>query len=353
MRANFALKFLDRYLGIPLIFLIGKFIRKRPFPHLSENPKIGLLQTAAIGDTILASGAIADIKNHWPKSTVTFFTGESNYQAAKLIPDVDVVLLPVASPAKALTILKSDSFDLWIDFGAWPRINALYSFLSDSKYRIGFQTPNQYRHYVYDQAVLHQPIHELENIRNLIKLTGVACSNSPKLVPMAFEQKNQIALHLYAGGSQAAHKEWPEEKWIQLINRLGEQGFSIVLTGAKADAVRCELVKSKCQPSTQIEIAAGKLSLKESAELLLSSKAVITIDTGIMHLAAALGCLTIALHGPTSYKRWGGIGPRIIPLRESKTAPWIHLGFENPPAQASCMDLIPVELVLKTLEDNL
>src|SRR5271166_4478262 len=96
-RGNSRLRLVDRYLGIPMVFAAGLLRRKRQLPH---NPRqIGLLNTAAIGDTVLMSAVVADIRHHYVDSIITLLVGPSNYQAAQMIDGVDeVVRLKVFNP---------------------------------------------------------------------------------------------------------------------------------------------------------------------------------------------------------------------------------------------------------------
>lgn len=351
MRANRWLHFVDRYFGIALIFLLGLFKpKKRCCPSQPYN--IALLNTAAIGDTILISGVIADLKEHFPESTLTFFVGPSNEQAALLIEGIQVVKIEVVKVLQTIQTIRKHSFDVWIDFGQWPRINALYSFFAKAAYKIGFRTLGQYRHYIYDAAVSHQPIHEIENFRNLLRPLGINAYHLPKIGWRATDKpvEKQIVMHLYAGGSQAQLKQWPESSWVCLIQQFLAKGYQIYLTGGSADQKRCEQIKADCASHPAIHVVAGALSLKETAQLLMSSEHVISVDTGIMHLAACLGCSTIALHGPTSPARWGGLGEKVIVIQSPTKRPaCLHLGFEKKCKRCSCMAEIRPEEVWKQI----
>lgn len=355
MRANKVLRYLDRYLGIPLVYLLGLCKRRKGSFPLQERPKIALLHTAAIGDTILLSGVIADLHAHFPGCEIYFFVGRSNYEAAQLIPNIQVVHIPVLSVFASVSFIRSHFFDVWIDFGSWARINAVYSYFSRAKWKLGFQTPGQYRHFVYDQTATHQAIHEIENFRNLVRLINVRASSVPKLVCLeVVKDPTRIVVHPYAGGSQAALKAWPEANWAALINTLVARGYQVALTGAKIDREKCEQIKIQSGNSRSVEVVAGNLSLRETARFLKGSAAVISIDTGIMHLAAALDCFTVALHGPTSSLRWGGIGSDIISISQKTKVPCIHLGFENACSSGcDCMRSIQVEQVLEVLDKRL
>ena len=97
-RGSSRARLLDRYLGIPLVFLAGQFGRKRAIP--AGVRQIGLLNTAALGDTILMSGPLADLRAAYPHARIVFFTGPSNYEAARLLDGPDeVVELPATVSA--------------------------------------------------------------------------------------------------------------------------------------------------------------------------------------------------------------------------------------------------------------
>jgi heptosyltransferase I len=83
---------------------------------------------------------------------------------------------------------------------------------------------------------------------------------------------------------------------------------------------------------------------------------VVSVDTGIMHLAAALDMPVIGLHGPTSSKRWGPIGRNAVAIDSSDPrAGYLYLGFERSVDPPPCMEAISYEKVLdeclKRLED--
>src|SRR5271170_7009622 len=90
-------RLLDRYLGIPLVFLAGLCRRKRSIPL--HPRKIGLLNTAAVGDTVLMSGPLADLREAYPSTELVLLTGPNNYEAGCLLKSVDrVIKLDVWNP---------------------------------------------------------------------------------------------------------------------------------------------------------------------------------------------------------------------------------------------------------------
>src|SRR6267378_7214310 len=94
LRGSPLLHLLDRYLGIPTIALLGRLRRKRPLPAKIET--IGLLRTVAIGDTVLMSGIIADLRRAFPGASLVFLAGPSNFEIASMIDGLDrVVKVPI------------------------------------------------------------------------------------------------------------------------------------------------------------------------------------------------------------------------------------------------------------------
>jgi len=56
--------------------------------------------------------------------------------------NLDVIKLPIKHPFKAIKIIRSKQFDVFLDFGAWARLNTIFAFFSNSKYIIGFKISN-------------------------------------------------------------------------------------------------------------------------------------------------------------------------------------------------------------------
>ncbi|SNR60746.1 glycosyltransferase family 9 protein [Desulfurobacterium atlanticum] len=351
-RGSKLLKFLDRYFGIPVIFTLGFFNRKRKRPQLIE--KIALLKTAAIGDTVLLSAIIRGINESMPQAKITLFTGSSNYEIAKIIAEaffnVNVIKLPIKNPFNAISIIKQYEFDAWLDFGPWPRLNALFSYFANAKFKVGFKTKNQYRHYIYDTAVEHSDkIHELFNYKNILKQINIEDSNFPqiKVDTNVKKDKKLIVIHMFPGGSRSYLKEWPETYWIQLIDYLTSKGYLITLTGAKVDRNRALHIYNLCKRKDFVNVVAGELSLKDVILLLRKSFLVISVNTGIMHLASALNCNLVALHGPTSSKRWGPLNENSVAIQSPlKCSPCLNLGFEYGCNKNKCMESISVDTVL-------
>jgi len=342
--------FLDRYAGIPAVAILGHARRKRALP--SKIQTFGLLRTAAIGDTVLTSAAIADLRAAFPGASMIFFAGPTNFEMASMLDGVDqVVELPLVNLAAAWRRVRSIAVDVLVDFGQWPRFDALLALASRASFTIGFRTRGQHRHYGYDATVEHSShVHEIENYRRLVRALGVKTGNPPRLrTPSSGPAlaANYAVFHLWPGGRRKKLKQWPEEKWLALVEEFACREMEVVLTGAPADRDGNDAMMERVRPYARrfVRNAAG-LSLRGTAAMLAHSCLVVSVDTGVMHMAAALGVPLVALHGPTSSRRWGPISERAIavdsPLDGSG---YLNLGWEHSPRSLTCMECIPYEAV--------
>jgi ADP-heptose:LPS heptosyltransferase len=343
-RANAGLKMMDRVVGIPLVYLlgIGKIFKRRPRTVPSSVNRVGILQTAAIGDTVLSSALVQDIKQAYPGCDITFFTGGSNSDAALLIPGIDRVLqLPVKRPLKAIRIIRhAGPFDLWIDCGPWPRLNAVLSACADAAVAVGFKTPGQHRHVAYDLVAKHlSSRHELENYRALLRAAGIRGQSMPVLAVSAAPGKERaIVVHMFPGGSRSYLKVWPADHWRDLIRRFLDDGFDILLTGSAANRGEAEAFRDTLQQKERVRVLAGSATLAETVRYLASAMLVVSVDTGIMHIASAMGCNLVSLHGPTSPRRWGPLNANALTVSlERPCSPCLSLGFESSCQDPQCM----------------
>jgi ADP-heptose:LPS heptosyltransferase len=314
---------------------------------------IGVLNTAAIGDTILMGAALADLRAAYPRANLIAFSGRGNAEAVELLGGLDAtVTLPLENLGASFRQLRQYHLDLLFDFGPWPRINAVLSALAHADFTIGFRTTRQHRHYAYDVAVEHRnDVHEVENYRSLVRAIGLDAWHLPSLnclpAPSLQQRERSFVFHLWPGGTHAELKEWPLERWARLARELVVESDRIVLTGAPGQFVANEKLLATIDPPfrSRFHNAAG-LRLDATASLLAQASLVVCVNTGIMHLAAALGVPLVALHGPTSVRRWGPIGPRTVALESPcQGCGYLDLGFEYHHKPRYCMSAISYRMV--------
>jgi lipopolysaccharide heptosyltransferase III len=353
-RGNYYTRFLDRYLGIPVVFALGVLHRRRGIPL--EPKHIGLLNSAAVGDTILMSGPVADVRTQHRGARITVLSGPSNYDIACMLNHVDeVIALPVFDPLASLRVMRAQRFDVLLDFGPWCRLNAVLATLSGAGFVVGFRTPGEARHFGYDLAVGHSnSVHELENHRRIVRALGIHAYHAPSLRHVKVNvgtnrrtQEGYVVCHLWPGGSAARQKEWPTARWIALAEYLCSNGYGVVLTGSANQHALNEAVIERIRPrlrSLARNIAGAPLI--ETLNVVAGAELTVSVDTGIVHMAAALDAPLVALYGPSKPERWGPVGRTPIVVKSPlASAGYLHLGFERPRNPPPCMEAISYESV--------
>ena len=352
-RGNPRLRWADRSLGVPILALLRAVRRGRTQPLGIR--RIGLLKMSAIGDTVLLSAIVADLAATFPGAEIVLFTGADNAGVAALIdgPSETVVLSP-SRPLHSVKELRRRHLDVLFDFGPWTRLEAIYSALSGSSFTLGFCTADQARHACQDASVAHSgDIHELDNYRRLVALLGVATSTDPSLRPPGVLDPAHrppapyAVVHPWPSGYRSELKEWPEARWVELSARLSAAGLGLAITGGKDDVANSRKLEDRLTTAgIAVVNTAGRLSLGEVLDLAAGSACVISVNTGIMHLAAASGAATVGLNGPTSAVRWGPVGAHAVSVNSSlEGCGYLNLGSEYQGRRQDCMEGVSVDAV--------
>jgi heptosyltransferase I len=360
-RSNKTLKVLDRYIGTALLAPLALGRKETVIP--TAVGRIGLMKTAAIGDTLLLAGLIEDVRRTFPAASVILITGEDNRAAANLLPgriDEHIVVRPKA-PFSAIRVVRQARLDVIVDFGSWPRFDALLAAASGARFRLGFRTAGQSRHYGFDRTVDHAQVHERQNYVRLLAELGVrgeapACILAPRVLrPDQFPPNPYVVLHPWAGGHLHEAREWAADRWLEVADWAQSRGWTTVLSGAPGEAGASATLAAHLRANGAVVAdAAGKYSLAELADVLAASQAVVSVNTGVAHLAGMVGARTVSLQGPTSSTRWGPLGPRVrLVNSELPGCGYLNLGFEYAGQRLDCMDGITAQSVIAAAESLL
>jgi heptosyltransferase-2 len=123
---------------------------------------------------------------------------------------------------------------------------------------------------------------------------------------------NQLALH---PGSGSEKKNWPETKWAELIQQImATTGWNILLIGGEAEGERLQRLAGAMTPARFS--MARNVPLPELAGRLQACSAFAGHDSGITHLAAAVGLPCVALWADTLEEIWRPQGERLVVLKE-------------------------------------
>jgi heptosyltransferase III len=141
-----------------------------------------------------------------------------------------------------------------------------------------------------------------------------------------------IALHPGSGGH---HKLWPLDGWTQVMTWVEQQGLTGIIICGPAEQER------DLRPLREVNSAAWRwmpaLTLPQLAALLARCRVVLGHDSGVTHLAAAVGTTVLALFGPTDPLSWGPRSPHACVVQPS-------------PSQALTLENLAPQVVTETLD---
>ncbi|MGI5869313.1 MAG: glycosyltransferase family 9 protein [Kiritimatiellia bacterium] len=166
--------------------------------------------------------------------------------------------------------------------------------------------------------------HAIEECLDLVRHLGLETPAEPRfplnvptvdldtLAPLAGDGP-RIAI---APASRWDSKNWPEAHFGEFARRAVENhGARLYLVGGANDAPLADRVAAAAGDGASVANLCGRLALAESLGALARCEALLTNDSGPMHMAAALGVKCVALFGPTLPGRTGPYGDRHVVLR--------------------------------------
>lgn len=109
---------------------------------------------------------------------------------------------------------------------------------------------------------------------------------------------------LCPGAEFGPAKKWPETHYAEVASAMANAGKQVWLFGSQKDLETCNNIKQLVPQGHQhqIHVLAGQTSLIEAVDLLAACQTVVANDSGLMHVAAAVGCNVVAVYGSTSPK---------------------------------------------------
>jgi len=372
MQSNRLQKYVDRYLGIPLSFLLGAFCPGVSLPRPDSPKKILIIQLSALGDTILAVPALRAIRYRFPNAEITMLASPTNLDYLARCPYVDRRVAFHFPVHRLLYALRRERFDWAIDLEHWPRLSALLAYATGAPVRVGFRADKQHRHFLFTDVVPHLPgRHEVRNF--LCIAHQLACPMRGMQLEVWFSEAERawvlktlaeeevqpeqpvVVFHPEAGRRGEPRRRWPQERYVVLADALvARYGAQIVLTGAPGEVAVSQQIVTRTKQRTVM--LAGKTGINQLAALFAHADLVISGNCGPMHLAAATGTPVIALHGPTNGAQWGPwTSEAYLLCAQLPCSPCLNLGFEYacqalPDGTSPCMHTIAVAEVLRGCE---
>jgi ADP-heptose:LPS heptosyltransferase len=178
----------------------------------------------------------------------------------------------------------------------------------------GFYQPGQFLPDKKSFLVYPEDGHEIHVFLRLMKFLGITPQEDHLEFPIRAEElqafeKLQLRSGIESGkyicmhpGARFTGRRWPTENFSRLGDRLSKMGFQVVLTGTEAEQSLTGAVKRNMnQPALDL---AGETDLGTLAELLKGARLLVSNDTGVSHMAAALHVPSVILFSASDPNRW-------------------------------------------------
>ena len=281
-------------------------------PRASSSPNVLAVRFSSIGDILLTTPLLRAIGQTHPGARVTVLTKREYVPLLSHNPHVHRVLgmAPGGSLFRLATELRGDRYSHLLDLHDSLRSRALQLLVpgrwrSYPKHRLTRAwliraKQNRYR----DRRSV------AERYFSAARDLGVEPDGRPPEFFLGREAGEQVSAWLesvgldqsgsliaVAPGAAHATKRWPIDHWRMLVDRAVNDGYTVAVVGGPDDA---ELGVVLAQGSGgRVASAAGGFGLQATGALLQRARALVSGDTGVMHMATGVGTPVVALFGPT------------------------------------------------------
>jgi lipopolysaccharide heptosyltransferase II len=329
--------------------------------------KFLVIQTAFIGDVVLATALVEKLHTFFPDAQIDFLLRKGNEGLLKSHPYLNEVIMWDKKKGKYKSLwlllkqIRAKQYDKVINIQRYGATGVLTAF-SKAKESIGFDKNPFSR--LFDVRVKHSMLnkedspHEIARNLSLIRHFTDDSVCKPVLYPgindkVSVDQWKATPYVCVAPASVWFTKQYPAEKWISFIQKIPDQ-YSVYLLGAPGEKALCEHIQKAVEHKKIVSLA-GKLSFLQSASLMKDAVMNYVNDSAPMHFASAINapvtavyCSTVPAfgYGPLSDKKYIVEVKEVLPCRPCG----LH-GYKACPLQHfKCAYDIGDEQLLETLE---
>ena len=348
--------------------------QKRP----QEAKRVCVYKIGNIGDIVCALPAISAIREAYPNAhlTVVSSPGKRGMPGAKeILKDANWVDdLYIYYKDQIDTFFKSwemvnsfreRKFDVWIELAGnmtsfqTTLRNMVFARLSGAKWGFGWRVSTIKVGAQFQSANFKFP-NEVDRTLEILKDAGIKYGKVKFPLPLKSEHFDNVTqlfkthglngkrIVAIAPGAKKSTNRWPPDRFSEVGRYLTENGFSIVALGGHGDHEICDVVLAGVNAKS-VNLA-GKTCLLESAEVLKRCELLICNDSGVQHLAAAVGTPSISIFSFQDIRgKWFPFGNQNKILQE-----WVecHTCFlEKCPHDNKCINMIESENVIEAIDE--
>ena len=273
-------------------------------------PRILLVRFGSIGDVLLTTPLLRAIRERHPEAFIAYLTKSVHLPLVADNPRLNEVIAfePGMSIATVAERVRAAGFDHRLDLHGNLRTRALRALVPGRwtgypKHRVARTVLIRTKRDIYRDR-RHVAERYFDAAGGLdVRPDG----RPPEFFPSAASVAAAEAWLAGAGlgdqpfvalapGAAHATKRWPEDRWQALARGLSERGFGVAVVGGPGDR---DVADSIASATAGAASAAGRTTLQETGAVIRRAAALVSGDTGVMHMATAVGTGVVALFGPT------------------------------------------------------
>lgn len=334
-----------------------------PSSSMLKSARILLIKPSSLGDIVHTFPVVSAIKAQWPASHITWLVKRQWAELAERAEGIDRVWpvdTTVRSWIRESLALRAERFDIALDLQGLFR-SALVARFSGAPLCIGFANGREGSPWFYTQRVpvFSRDIHAVDRYLSMAAALGASLPERPRFEFRLLEEDMAIVRKLCYGkglsvdkpwvamsiGARWPTKRWPVTSFAAVVDQLHMAHLGpVVMIGSSEERIYTERLRALTK-SPFIDLS-GEIPLRCLPVLLSKASAMITNDSGPMHIAAALGVPVVAIFGPTSAARTGpyGDGHQVLAGQVSCSPCFSRVCRHDP--ELECLHLIkPTQVV--------
>ncbi|MBT0769636.1 glycosyltransferase family 9 protein [Kineosporia sp. J2-2] len=274
-----------------------------------------ILRALGLGDALTGVPALRGLRRRYPDARLTLLAPSTIGSWLRELGLVDAVV-DARGPHRPVRVDGRPTVAVNLH-GSGPESHRLLM-SSEPDRLVAFATPE----FPDGPAWDHGPEHEVDRWCRLVRADGGGCDRSdlflnPRAVMHLGGSRGTLGIETWClgehvvihPGAASGSRRWPARRWAAVARHLARAGARVVLTGSVDEKPLCHEIATLSGASSPAGTGptdlAGRSTLPELAALIASARLLICGDTGVAHVATAVGTPSVLLFGPTSPRLWG------------------------------------------------
>ena len=278
--------------------------------ELPSRSRILVVALRRLGDVLLTTPLIRSLRRAWPDATIDALVFADTAGILQGNPDLSGIVAMPPWPTAAQILAQAAR--LWLRYGLAISTQTgdrptFFAFVAARRRaaQVESRLSGRVRQTLLERSIPYENgVHRVEQMLRLADALGIA--RVPELVaprPRDMEAPPCGDYAVIHAAPMFRYKQWTKNGWRAVAAALFARGLTVIATGGPAKAERRYL--DDVWSGAPVTRRDGALDWSQLTALLSKARVYIGPDTSVTHLAAASGCPTVALYGPTDPLLWG------------------------------------------------